>query len=528
VPVRFHDFVNLKARICSDCEHHLAAADATSSLPHSSREEQKARVRRELADLKHTSNVDVLIQWLRREFDHQIDPGQWRDKIIGDLAREQIGASSEYEWYHTERPFYNVYPVIEKLIHNTKLDLSAAFLNLPYRTMLFRFAAGHEPYGIQTVLLTIGQPHVRLHNAYERFRDGRVLYASVIGSAMVQYLQPVDDWHKHEVYTLAPFFASEEPTARPYEPRFLTNMSEEARQEWSKYQILQIPDGVALQSITSTPVLQPHNPQKICELRRALLPLSLSIALQWDAQRVPSSLLTFMGYNKSLDVHQFVFKLALFASMLHKDPKMIEPVVLAKHQERYSTADEAMKKWLEDKASQIQGRGFSIGKELNARADISPHLRNAHMALFWTGPGRKEPLFKLRAGCRVNVKHIAEVPTGFLGEEKPNEATPRPASTDEYVYFLHDPAKEYIKIGRSARSIESRQKTSRTWVPGGLKLLGYIVTGDCVALETRIHREQAAKRLNPGKDEFFTISVDEAKAIINQFGGVIAPTKENE
>jgi hypothetical protein len=53
-----------------------------------------------------------------------------------------------------------------------------------------------------------------------------------------------------------------------------------------------------------------------------------------------------------------------------------------------------------------------------------------------------------------------------------------------------------------------------------LSLLGYISTGDCTELETRIHREYAHKRRD---NEFFEISDTEVAEIVTQFGGVLQP-----
>ena len=228
-----------------------------------------------------------------------------------------------------------------------------------------------------------------------------------------------------------------------------------------------------------------------------------------------------MGYQ-SLDVHQFVFKLAAFVSMLHKGADLITPIVLTKHQEKYdSSLDEAAKKWLEDKAAQIQGRGFAIGKTLNEQSAVSPHLRNSHMALYWTGPGRTEPKLILRSGSVVMPKHLSQVPSGFLGDETTIEVLQESANNDnntalEHVYFLLDSTANYIKIGRTKRAVEARRRESKTFVPGGLRLIGYISTGDSVALETRLHREYAHKRRD---NEFFALSLDEAHTIIESFGG---------
>jgi hypothetical protein len=520
--MRFHDFVNAKQRSITDFEHQLAAGE--SEIIGLSRDAYLNAVDRALQALKKQSNVEFLQQMATQPFDRNVVPGEWTDKVVGDIVRTHISVLSEYEWYNTERPFYNVYPIVEQLIRNTKLDVSAAFLNFPQRTMLFRFAEGHEPYGIKSVLITVGQPHVVPENTQYFTNKNVDVFAGVIGSALVEYTKPLPgEHHHHEVYLLGGVYEDiPESNDRPYEPSFAAGNDHESivafQLEATRYQAMQAPDDLQLAvgdsyQFTRGPNMFPVSQNSVVRLKT----IEETIKHQHAAddcrgQRLP----LYMGYQ-SLEVNQFVFKLASFASMLHCGSDLITPIVLAKHQERYDReTDEAAKKWLEDKAANIQGRGFSIGKKLNAQSLVSPHWRNPHMALYWTGVGRKEPKLILRAGAVVVPKHLSRVPTGFLGEETLNESAP--VKTDEHVYFLQEPTRGYIKIGRTRRAVEARQRESQTFVPGGLKLVGYIVTGDCVALETRLHREYADKRQD---NEFFDISVDDAHAIITQFGGVV-------
>jgi len=525
--MRFHDFVNAKHRIEMDLIAQ-SRPSATSTIVGLSNANAIALANAQFSALKKLSNNDVLTTAARRPFDFPVAPGAWRKKIIGDAAREHIGVLMEYEWCSTDRPFYNVYPIVEKLIHNTKLAVSAAFLRFPHRTMLFRFAEGHEPYGIKSVLITIGQPHVAPADTQYFNSRGVDVFSGVCGSAMVQYTKPLpDEWFQHEVYLLSGAFEIvPEPDDRPYEPHFFIGNTPESSAAFDEkarqYQALQSPDG--LRAVQGTESRFSHGPTNIqvgdvLEQPCRLATIEDTIRDQHDpAQYDGERLALYMGYQ-SFEVHQFVFKLAAFASMLHQGNDLITPVVLSKHQARYDVeTDEAAKKWLEDKAAQIQGRGFSIGKELYAQSLVSPHLRNAHMALFWTGPGRKVPKLLLRAGSVVTPKHLSRVPTGYLGEEKPDEQPP--STANEHVYFLHEQHRNYIKIGRTRRSVRERQRESNTFVPGGLRLVGYIPTGDCVALETRLHREYGEKRR---ENEFFDMTVEEARGIIVQFGGVCAP-----
>lgn len=118
---------------------------------------------------------------------------------------------------------------------------------------------------------------------------------------------------------------------------------------------------------------------------------------------------------------EFVYRLAVFTALLAKGEDLITPVILSKDQAKYEVADDDRRRWLEDRATRIQGRGFDLGKKLQEEKDASPHWRNPHLCLFWTGPGRGEPLLKLRRGGVVVPRKLSEIPTGFLGEETPRE-----------------------------------------------------------------------------------------------------------
>jgi hypothetical protein len=119
-----------------------------------------------------------------------------------------------------------------------------------------------------------------------------------------------------------------------------------------------------------------------------------------------------------------MIRLCVFIGLLANDRDMITPVVLSKDQTKYdSTDDPDARKWLEDRAARKLGRGFDVGKKLQEQKEKSPHWRNPHLALFWTGPGRSKPIIKMRSGAVVQRVSMAEVPTGYLGPETEEEDT---------------------------------------------------------------------------------------------------------
>jgi hypothetical protein len=127
-------------------------------------------------------------------------------------------------------------------------------------------------------------------------------------------------------------------------------------------------------------------------------------------------------------------RLVVFVGLLSHDRDMITPIVLSKDQARYDSAETPdEKKWLEDRAARRAGRGFEVCKGLELDRNASPHWRNPHLCLFWTGLGRTVPIIKMRSGAVIQRVSMAEVPTGYLGPEnddEPNaidEKTPREA-----------------------------------------------------------------------------------------------------
>ena len=119
------------------------------------------------------------------------------------------------------------------------------------------------------------------------------------------------------------------------------------------------------------------------------------------------------------EASELMLRLVVFVGLLVNDEDMITPVVLSKDRAKYeSTDDPTVKKWLEDRAARRGlARGFDVGKKLQQEKDKSPHWRNPHLCLFWTGTGRKKPVIQMRSGGVVQRVSMADVPTGYLGPE---------------------------------------------------------------------------------------------------------------
>lgn len=61
----------------------------------------------------------------------------------------------ELGWLTHERPYYNVYPVAVELCLKTSLNMKWGNILFPHRRLLLRFAQGHEPFGVRTVLARV-------------------------------------------------------------------------------------------------------------------------------------------------------------------------------------------------------------------------------------------------------------------------------------------------------------------------------------------------------------------------------------
>ena len=433
----------------------------------------------------------------------------------------------EYAWYTNERPFYNVYPVIEKLIANTNLAaINISHIELPVDRILFRFAAGYEPFGIKSILVGVGQPKIRPTN-WDNYAEN--MFQQITGftalNAQVQFVDRLADGSCYESYPLAqpavwmpdnPAQGSVVLSAAGRYTRGGSNTNEAPAIPFRDFLGCQVFVNYPHPARTAALSADSDNNFSI-----NVEPIAETIARQYREDEFAAaarlSINSMRDRPKNMDVHMFVYKLVAVTSLLHKGHDLITPIVLSKHQERYDkTADQAEKELLAKKAAQIQGRGWSIGKELQNQADTNPHIRNAHWALYWTGVGRKEPRLVFRRGCKVSTKHLAQVPTGFLGEEQKHEED-APKTKIEYVYLMQSPVDQLIKIGKTT-NLEQRQAAGKTWVPGGLKLRGVIKTADSTALETRLHREYATYRRT---NEFFELTDDHVTQILTALGGEI-------
>ncbi len=103
--------------------------------------------------------------------------------------------------------------------------------------------------------------------------------------------------------------------------------------------------------------------------------------------------------------------LRLFCTLclLDEDPEVISPDVLADDRMWYEATGD--KKFV-DKAHRRGKVGWDVGRHI----EKIPHIRRPHMALVWTGKGRKIRKIVPRKGSVVHREKVETIPTGFLGD----------------------------------------------------------------------------------------------------------------
>ena len=454
-----------------------------------------------------------------------------RDWDVDAEEHSFLCLAQEHDWASSNSPYYNVYPIMQELILNTKLDISPAFISLPYNTMLFRFQKGHEPFGIKSTLVNLGTPtSIRLgpkmeessvlakYNTCPKIVEQNVTFSGKFLTATPDYLVgglrgSSSDGRMRPVVIQIPLSANNIDTKESAQTRrgpvferrdgFGCRLVDptENLPEWLHWQCYHgdYDEAIPLTSSGSSSFAQ--------------LELLEETFKSFDRVQIEGP----DGARFSADEHtrailEFHVKLVALVSLLHNGDadKIVEPILLKKYEKKYEeTDDEARKQWFIRKSADLGGgRGFTVGKELQDRSVTQPHIRNAHWAVYWTGVGRKIPKLLKRAVTFIAPKLLTEVPTGFMADEE--EQTQIPV---EYVYLCRDKTQNLVKIGRTKRKVEDRISASQTWVPGGLELIGYVSTGDSVALETQLHRTYADKRR---ENEFFALTEDDIKTILSR------------
>ena len=103
--------------------------------------------------------------------------------------------------------------------------------------------------------------------------------------------------------------------------------------------------------------------------------------------------------------------------LLDEEPSVILPDVLADDRTRYEAT-------LDEKYVNKADRRGKVGWNIGSQIEKVPHYRRPHMAMVWTGEGRKIPKIVPRKGSIVHRQAVEKVPTGFLGGAGHNMEAP--------------------------------------------------------------------------------------------------------
>jgi len=272
-------------------------------------------------------------------------------------SNETLRSCFEIGWLRADRPFYNVYPIAIELCQKTSLNMKWGDLAFPTRYLLLRFPMGGEPFGMKSAMLRVPS-------------SGK----------------QVNEVHMH---------SARMPVAR---------------------MLKSVPLGGIVSNMRTTDGMWVYDKPDIHDVA-----VGETVAAA-SSPRADSTLCHETWASDSDGALDFLTKLVAFIGLLARGTDLITPAILSKDREEYdSTTDEARKKWLAERAARRQGRGFDVGRHMEIERASSPHWRCPHLALFHTGPGRTTPVLKVRSGCVVIPKDMSSVPTGYLGQEQPDE-----------------------------------------------------------------------------------------------------------
>jgi hypothetical protein len=143
-----------------------------------------------------------------------------------------------------------------------------------------------------------------------------------------------------------------------------------------------------------------------------IFPLLPGVSLEDATETLASHNTWFLGKSIPDPIVQSVVKLVTTICLIYDDPNFVTPDILAKDRVIFDMSDDKKKQALIDKAKRRGKNGFNLGQSI----EKIPHYRNAHYALFWTGPNRAKPIVKLRSGSVVHKSKITSVPTGYLDD----------------------------------------------------------------------------------------------------------------
>jgi hypothetical protein len=260
------------------------------------------------------------------------------------------------EWYQGEKPYYHIYPAIFPMVEKLRLDVHCNQLKLPIRDLSVRFPSDvdHQYKIGNTVLHHFFCRHI----SSKEFKDSVAKFAEL-------------------------------------NPKFI--MGENPDNDYIFF------------FISST---EPETKQKELHVAYFALPLSDSVTVEEsfvDRQPLP---IDGSGNENDAQTKSFFVAVLRFCAaicLIGNDPDLVTPDILAKDREKFNRANDEQKKLIIDRAVRRGKNGFLLGANL----EMIPHYRRPHLALVWTGEGKKIPKIVMRKGSVVHREKIVEVPSGF-------------------------------------------------------------------------------------------------------------------
>lgn len=285
------------------------------------------------------------------------DPSQ---QSIHDFSSYQgLKAGAEISWLLLERPYINVYPVVEDVVRKINLDVKWQEVTWPYDTIAFRFAVCGSSWGDVTGLVTMYD--VIGNEEFQKRVGIKADRISAIGKAL-------------NVFTRC-----------------------------------QNSDGTFGGS--QIPIGQRRNKEIFVRDTIERIELEEGQLLKTEGDGDPMNLSTISLW----------LRLVVFTALVWKDPDVVSPMVSESLKKKLVGKSEDAKQALMEKSYRQNGWGFDLGRKLQEERDVSPHWRMPHAAIYHTGKGRTVPKVIFRSGSLVKHSHGLQVPTGFLGPETEEE-----------------------------------------------------------------------------------------------------------
>ena len=377
------------------------------------------------------------------------------EQEIEYLSNIMTFMQTEALWHMVGRPYYNLYPIVyEHMIKGIDLN-NYTWENLaaPWSPLLLKFPVGHEPYGISTLM-------VRKHHldqdvaATQQLSDGSIKGYSFRAAQgfwynpdeIIEGRSPTD--HCNELWVEMMEMSKncqleiEIQFRHDLMPRMeagaitLSNTKHDTK-------LTTALENSELRDLEMEQLFNAHNTldrSDLMKVNRSITSQSDKIGgtidytgnypdlKEWhDLQMVCGKpALNRSVVEKRKEFHEFMLKLVVLLSEIHKTPGIIEDAILERDRKEYADANELRKKFLVDRASRRNGHstGYDVGREQQEQSDNSkgnPHWVDPFLRNQACGPRHSERKLIIVTGHMRGVAELEKVPTGFEGDEQPKQ-----------------------------------------------------------------------------------------------------------